>query len=161
VPAPGRVVAGLNPLSSTRTWRVRWCSRGESSTSGLNHHRSSRWVRRERGLAGSLPRRRKSPAVDQAVTSREPRSRVLSEEELKAFLRNLDDACRCHRLPHVLRLLLLTLQRRGELCSAEGREFDFEAGTRTADIERAAEGVHTLRVPKTDTRSDGVGTEPY
>ena len=52
-----------------------------------------------------------------------PRSRVLSEDELKAFLRNLDDACRFQRLPHVLTLLLLTLQRRGELCSAEWREF--------------------------------------
>jgi integrase len=56
-----------------------------------------------------------------------PRARVLSEEELKAFLQNLDDACRFQRLPHVLRVLLLTLQRRSELALAEWREFDFKA----------------------------------
>jgi integrase len=56
-----------------------------------------------------------------------PRQRALSEDELKAFLRNLEDACRFQRLPHVLRLLLLTLQRRGELAVAEWREFDLKA----------------------------------
>jgi integrase len=69
-----------------------------------------------------------------------PRSRVLSEEELKSFLRNLEDACRFQRLPHVLRLLLLTLQRRGELCSAEWREFNFEARTWTIPDEHAKAG---------------------
>jgi integrase len=69
-----------------------------------------------------------------------PRSRVLSEEELKAFLRNLENACRFQRLPHVLRLLLLTLQRRGELCSAEWREFDFDARTWTIPDEHAKAG---------------------
>jgi integrase len=34
-----------------------------------------------------------------------PRARVFSEDELKAFITNLDDACRFQRLPHVLRLL--------------------------------------------------------
>jgi len=53
-----------------------------------------------------------------------PRSRALSEEELRAFLQNLDDACRFQRLPHVLRVLLLTLQRRSELALAEWRELD-------------------------------------
>jgi integrase len=69
-----------------------------------------------------------------------PRSRVLSEEELEAFLRNLENACRFQRLPHVLRLLLLTLQRRGELCSAEWREFDFEARTWSIPDEHAKGG---------------------
>ena len=58
-----------------------------------------------------------------------PRERALSDEELKAFLVNLNDACRFQKLPHVLRLLLLTLQRRGELALAEWREFDFKAKT--------------------------------
>jgi len=75
-----------------------------------------------------------------------PRSRVLSEEELKAFLRNLEDACRFQRLPHVLRLLLLTLQRRGELCSAEWREFDFQARTWTIPDEHAKAGKGRGRV---------------
>jgi len=58
-----------------------------------------------------------------------PRTRVFSEEELQAFLMNLDDACRFQRLPHVLRILLLTLQRRSELALAEWREFDFTEKT--------------------------------
>ena len=66
-----------------------------------------------------------------------PRSRALSEAELKAFLANLDEACRFQRLPHVLRLLLLTLQRRGELCQAEWREFDFKNATWTIPDEHA------------------------
>src|SRR5215472_10719260 len=60
-----------------------------------------------------------------------PRARVLSEEELKAFLQRLDDACRFQRLPHILRVLLLTLQRRSEIALAEWREFDFKAKTWT------------------------------
>jgi integrase len=60
-----------------------------------------------------------------------PRARVFSEAELKAFIANLDDACRFQRLPHVLRVLLLTLQRRSELALAEWREFDFTEKTWT------------------------------
>lgn len=69
-----------------------------------------------------------------------PRSRVFSEAELKAFLVNLDDACRFKRLPRVLRVLLLTLQRRSELALAEWREFDFEAKTWTIPDSRAKTG---------------------
>ena len=69
-----------------------------------------------------------------------PRSRVFSEAELKAFLVNLDDACRFKRLPRVLRVLLLTLQRRGELALAEWPEFDFEAKTWTIPDSRAKTG---------------------
>jgi integrase len=42
-------------------------------------------------------------------------ARGFSEDELQAFLENLDEACRFQRLPLVLRMLLLTLQRRSEL----------------------------------------------
>jgi integrase len=69
-----------------------------------------------------------------------PRSRALSEEELKAFLQNLDDACRFQRLPHVLRVLLLTLQRRSELALAEWREFDLKAKTWTIPDAHAKTG---------------------
>jgi integrase len=69
-----------------------------------------------------------------------PRARVLSEVELKAFLQNLDDACRFQRLPHVLRVLLLTLQRRSELALAEWREFDFKAKTWTIPDAHAKTG---------------------
>ena len=69
-----------------------------------------------------------------------PRARVLSEEELKAFLRNLDDACRFQRLPLILCVLLLTLQRRSELALAEWREFDFKAKTWTIPDSHAKTG---------------------
>jgi integrase len=69
-----------------------------------------------------------------------PRERAFSDEELKAFLVNLDDACRFQKLPHVLRLLLLTLQRRGELALAEWREFDFKARTWTIPDAHAKSG---------------------
>jgi integrase len=69
-----------------------------------------------------------------------PRERAFSDEELKAFLGNLDDACRFQKLPHVLRLLLLTLQRRGELALAEWREFDFKARTWTIPDAHAKSG---------------------
>jgi len=69
-----------------------------------------------------------------------PRARVLSEEELRAFLRNLDDVCRFQRLPHVLRVLLLTLQRRSELALAEWREFDFKTKTWTIPDAHAKTG---------------------
>lgn len=77
-----------------------------------------------------------------------PRGRVFSEEELKAFLQNLDDACRFQRLPHVLRLLLLTLQRRSELALAEWREFDFKQRTWTIPDEHAKAGKgHVVPLP--------------
>jgi integrase len=60
-----------------------------------------------------------------------PHARVFSEQELKAFITNLDDACRFQRLPHILRVLLLTLQRRGELALAERCEFNFTDKTWT------------------------------
>ena len=69
-----------------------------------------------------------------------PRSRALSDEELKAFLQNLDEACRFQRLPHILRVLLLTLQRRSELALAEWREFDFKAKTWTIPDAHAKTG---------------------
>src|SRR5215469_12798096 len=78
-----------------------------------------------------------------------PRARVLSEEELQAFLRNLDDACRFQRLPHILRVLLLTLQRRSELALAEWREFDLKAKTWTIPDSHAKTGTGHV-VPLSD-----------
>jgi integrase len=69
-----------------------------------------------------------------------PRARVFSEEELKAFITNLDDACRFQRLPHVLTVLLLTLQRRSELALAEWREFNFTEKTWTIPDAHAKAG---------------------
>jgi integrase len=69
-----------------------------------------------------------------------PRARVFSEDELKSFAMNLDDACRFQRLPHILRVLLLTLQRRSELALAEWREFNFTEKTWRIPDEHAKAG---------------------
>ena len=54
------------------------------------------------------------------------RKRVLSEEELRSFVTNIDSICRAKKRKHVLMVLLLTMQRRGELARAEWTEFDFD-----------------------------------
>lgn len=56
-----------------------------------------------------------------------PRKRALAENELIMFIQNIDKACRSRRKARVLMVLLLTLQRRGELGLAEWKEFDFNA----------------------------------
>lgn len=54
------------------------------------------------------------------------RKRVLSEEELRSFVSNIDSIRRTKRRKHVLMVLLLTTQRRGELARAEWTECDFD-----------------------------------
>ena len=54
------------------------------------------------------------------------RKRVLSEAELRSFVTNIDSICRTKSRRHVLMVLLLTMQRRGELARAEWTEFDFD-----------------------------------
>jgi integrase len=54
------------------------------------------------------------------------RNRVLSEDELRSFVKHLPDICRKGKRAHVLMVLLLTMQRRSELGLAEWKEFDFD-----------------------------------
>jgi integrase len=58
-----------------------------------------------------------------------PRERVLTNEELRIFLRDPRACCRFRRLSHVITLLLLTGQRRGELAQARWEHIDFAAKT--------------------------------
>lgn len=58
-----------------------------------------------------------------------PRARSLSDEELRAFLGNPLACTRYARLAHVIKVLLFTGQRRGELALARWRDIDFDAGT--------------------------------
>jgi len=75
--------------------------------------------------------------------------RVLSEPEQIAFVQNLDKACRSKQKRHVLMLLLLLLQRRGELGRAEWDEFDFKRKTwRIPDAHTKSRRGHV--VPLTD-----------
>lgn len=57
------------------------------------------------------------------------RERVLSDEELQVFLSDPLKCTRYERLTHVIILLLLTGQRRGELAMARWSDIDLKAGT--------------------------------
>ena len=60
-----------------------------------------------------------------------PRTRILSDSELRAFLKDPKDATRFERLSHVITLLLLTGQRRGELTLARWSDINFDDRTWT------------------------------
>jgi integrase len=60
-----------------------------------------------------------------------PRERVLTDVELKTFLKDPKNATRFDRLAHVITLLLLTGQRRGELALTRWSDIDFKAKTWT------------------------------
>ncbi|HEY1891978.1 MAG TPA: tyrosine-type recombinase/integrase [Steroidobacteraceae bacterium] len=69
-----------------------------------------------------------------------PRERVLTEEELKAFLADPEGATRYPKLAHAMTALLLTGQRRGELARAKWADIDFEAKTWTIPDENSKTG---------------------
>jgi integrase len=77
------------------------------------------------------------------------RERALSEEEIKAFLADPVAATRYERLAHVITVLLLTGQRRGELALARWSDIDFEAKTWTIPDENSKTG-HGHVVPLSD-----------
>ncbi len=59
----------------------------------------------------------------------QPRDRCLTDDELKALLKDPKAATRFERLAHVIVILLLTAQRRGELALARWIDIDFDART--------------------------------
>ncbi len=58
-----------------------------------------------------------------------PRERVLSDDELEAFLRDPDSCTRYPKLARAITVLLLTGQRRGELARAKWSEINFDEKT--------------------------------
>ncbi len=69
-----------------------------------------------------------------------PRERVLTDAELATFLKDPTACTRFERLEHVIMLLLLTGQRRGELAGAKWSEIDLKARTWTIPDERSKTG---------------------
>jgi integrase len=69
-----------------------------------------------------------------------PRERTLSDDELKVFLSDPVGATRFKRLAHVMQILLLTGQRRGELALARWSHIDFESKTWTIPDENSKTG---------------------
>jgi integrase len=68
------------------------------------------------------------------------RERVLTDEELKAFLADPRACTRYERLSHVITVLLLTGQRRGELALARWSDVDLQARTWAIPDENAKGG---------------------
>jgi integrase len=77
------------------------------------------------------------------------RARVLSDAELKAFLADPRGCTRFERLEHVIMILLLTAQRRGELALARWCEIDLQGRTWSIPDENAKGGRGHI-VPLTD-----------
>src|SRR5579872_415143 len=80
--------------------------------------------------------------------SERPRQRVLSDEEIAAFLGNPIACTRFARLAHVVTLLLFTGQRRGELVAAQWADVDWKSGIWRIPAEIAKTGRESL-VPLT------------
>jgi integrase len=69
-----------------------------------------------------------------------PRERTLTDDELHAYLKDPKACTRYERLAHVITLLLLTGQRRGELALARWSDIDFKALTWSIPDENAKAG---------------------
>jgi integrase len=69
-----------------------------------------------------------------------PKQRVLTDKELQAFLKDPVACTWRPRLSHVIQILLLTGQRRGELAIARWRAIDWKAKTWTIPAENAKSG---------------------
>jgi integrase len=78
-----------------------------------------------------------------------PRQRALSDAELATFLKDPKGATRFERLAHVIAILLLTGQRRGELVAAKWSDIDFDAQTWGIPAENSKTGRDHV-VPLTD-----------
>ena len=69
-----------------------------------------------------------------------PRERTLTDDELRALLRDPKAATRYARLAHAITILLLTGQRRGELALARWADVDLSAATWTIPPENSKTG---------------------
>jgi integrase len=69
-----------------------------------------------------------------------PRDRVLSDDELRILLRDPQEATRFQKMAHVIMVLLLTAQRRGELAAAKWVHVDFTKKTWTIPPENSKTG---------------------
>jgi integrase len=69
-----------------------------------------------------------------------PRERVLTDDELQAFLTDPEACTRLPKLAHAMTVLLLTGQRRGELARTKWSEIDFNAKTWTIPDENSKTG---------------------
>ncbi len=77
------------------------------------------------------------------------KERALSSEEIKSFWRGLDDAGISQRTRIILRLILVTGQRPGEVCGARKTEIDFDTGQWLIPAARAKNRkAHVVPLPR-------------
>ncbi|MGM0583390.1 MAG: tyrosine-type recombinase/integrase [Pseudomonadota bacterium] len=131
---------GRRPIETiTRRDILRMLDRAEARGAGVRVNRILAVVRRffnwavERGMIETTPVDRiKAPAKEVA------RDRVLSDDELRAFLRACDAVG--GRFGPLFRLLLLTAQRREEVSAAQWSEIDLQATEWSLPGERVKNG---------------------
>jgi integrase len=85
-------------------------------------------------------------AMVKAPAKENQRDRVLSADEMRTFWAGLDEAPMSDGIKLVLKLELVTAQRKGEIAGAAQAEFDFEEGVWTIPAERSMNGK-AHRVP--------------
>ena len=92
----------------------------------------------------------KSPCVlIEKPSVEKPRKRVLSEDEIKAFWKCLEKANMTNEIKLILKLLLITGQRRGEIVNAEWSEIDLDKGWWTIPGEKSKNGrLHRVPLSK-------------
>ena len=92
-------------------------------------------------------------AMVKAPSKENQRDRVLSPDEIRSFWTGLDDTPMSATLRLVLKLQLVTAQRKGEVIGAAQTEFDLEEGTWTIPAARSKNGkLH--RVPLSPLAAD-------
>ena len=85
-------------------------------------------------------------AMVKAPAKENQRDRVLSADEMRTFWHGLEGAAMSPAIKLVLKLQLVTAQRKGEIIGAAFSEFDFEDRAWTIPAERAKNGI-AHRVP--------------
>ncbi len=80
-------------------------------------------------------------AMVKAPAKENQRDRVLSADEMRTLWNGLDDAAMTSAIKLVLKLQLVTAQRKGEIIGAALSEFDFEDKAWTIPAERAKNGI--------------------
>ncbi len=80
-------------------------------------------------------------AMVKAPAKENQRDRVLSADEIRTLWNGLDDAAMTPAIKLVLKLQLVTAQRKGEIIGAALSEFDFEDKSWTIPAERAKNGI--------------------
>jgi integrase len=93
----------------------------------------------------------------EAPTKETPKDRVLTEAEIKKVWKGLDKVRSAGA--DVLKLILLTMQRPGEVCTVEWSEVDLDTGIWSLPAKKAKNGL-AHRIPLTETALEILKAQP-